>query len=183
MATSSFGKRTAVRPSTRLCNVFLAGALASTAGMGHGQSLFESMRDSGPAGQAGGYVFVSEQVSDTALIPLARDAQRAGFTLVVNGFWGDVNATRQRVARINETCCGQNGARWQINPMLFQRYRVTPVPSFVLTVGPGNGPGDFSKVTGEMSVANALKFFAQQSKVAAVRRLAATTYTRAFAAQ
>lgn len=183
MATSSFGKRTAVRPSTRLCNVLLAGALASTAGTGHGQSLFESMRDSGPAGQAGGYVFVSEQVSDTALIPLARDAQRAGLTLVVNGFWGDINATRQRVARINEACCGQNGARWQINPMLFQRYRVTAVPSFVLTVGPGDAPGDFSKVTGEMSVANALKFFAQQSKVPAVRRLAASTYTRAFAAQ
>lgn len=183
MATSSFGKRTAVRPSTRLCNFLLAGVLASTAGTGHGQSLFESMRDSGPAGQAGGFVFVSEQVSDTALIPLARDAQRAGFTLVVNGFWGDVNATRQRIARINEACCAQNGARWQINPLLFQRYRVTAVPSFVLTVGSGDAPGDYSKVTGEMSIANALKFFAQQSKVPAVRRLAATTYTRAFAAQ
>lgn len=183
MATSSFGKRTAVHPSTRLSNVLLACALAPAAGMAHGQGLFESMRDGGPAAQAGGYVFVSERVSDTALIPLARDAQRAGFTLVVNGFWGDLNATRQRVARVNEACCGQNGARWQINPLLFQRYRVNAVPSFVLTVGPGDAPGDFSKVTGEMSVANALKFFAQQSKVPAIRNLAQRTYTRAFATQ
>jgi conjugal transfer pilus assembly protein TrbC len=153
------------------------------AGSAHAQSLFESMRESGAAGQPGGYVFVSEKLSDTTLIPLARDAQRTGFTLVLNGFWGDLDATRRRIAQINDACCGRNGARWQINPLLYQRFQVDAVPSFVLAVGPGSAAGDFSKVTGEMGVANALKFFAQQSKLDAVRRAASSTYTRAFANQ
>lgn len=172
-----------MRPSIRLFKVVLAAGLA-IAGTGvQAQSLFDSMRDASAAGRPGGYLFVSEQVSDTALIPLARDAQRAGLTLVLNGFWGDINLTRQRVARINDACCGKNGARWQINPLLFQRYQVTAVPSFVLSVGPGARPEDFSRVTGEMSVANALKTFAQQSTLPAVRRFAAMTYTKAFATQ
>jgi conjugal transfer pilus assembly protein TrbC len=162
----------------------LALLAAAAAGAGaQAQGLFEGMRDASSAGQPGGYVFVSERVSDTSLIPLARDAQRAGLTIVLNGFWGDLNQTRQRVARINDACCGKHGARWQINPLLFQRYQVTAAPSFVLSVGPGSGAQDFSKVTGEMSVANALKAFAQQSKLPAVRRFAALTYTKAFASQ
>jgi conjugal transfer pilus assembly protein TrbC len=159
------------------------GVLILLTGAARAQSLFESMREFGHAGPPGGYVFVSENLSDTTLIPLARDAQRTGLTLVLNGFWGDLGATRRRVAQINDACCGKKGARWQINPLLYQRYHVNAVPSFVLSVGPGTGAADFSKVTGEMSVANALKFFAQQSQVDAVRRLASVTYTRAFATQ
>jgi conjugal transfer pilus assembly protein TrbC len=141
------------------------------------------MRDASAASQPGGYVFVSAQVSDTALIPLARDARRAGFTIVLNGFWGDLDATRQRVARINEACCGGNGARWQINPVMFQRYRVTAVPGFVVAVGPGDRPQDYSRVTGEMSVANALKAIAQHSTLPAARSFAAMSYTKAFSTQ
>lgn len=170
-----------MRPSTHLCNAMI-GALLGVAAPLHAQNLFESMR-SGAAEKPGGYVFVSDRVTDTALIPLARDARAAGFTIVINGFWGDLNATRQRVARINEACCGKNGAHWQINPVLFQRYQVTAVPSFVISVGPGDAPADFSKVAGEMSVANALKFFTQQSRVPAVRNAAQAAYTRAFATQ
>lgn len=183
MATSFFAKRTAVRRSTRPFDVLLAVGLAVAGAGPRAQGLFESMREASAAGRPGGYVFVSEQVSDTSLIPLARDAQRVGLTIVLNGFWGDINLTRQRVARINDACCGKNGARWQINPMLFQRYQVTAVPGFVLSVGSGARPDDFSKVTGEMSVANALKTFAQQSTLPAVRRFAAMTYTKAFATQ
>lgn len=183
MATSSSAKRIAVRPSTRRFNALLGAALAAVTTGAGAQSLFDSMREASAAGQPGGFVFVSERVSDTSLIPLARDAQRAGLTIVLNGFWGDINETRQRVARINDACCGKTGARWQINPLLFQRYQVTAVPSFILSVGPGVRPQDFSKVTGEMSVANALKAFAQQSTVPAVRRFATLTYTKAFATQ
>jgi conjugal transfer pilus assembly protein TrbC len=50
-------------------------------------------------------------------------------------------------------------------------------------VGAGEGPQDFSKLTGEMSVASALKFFAQQSKLPNVRRFVTSSYTRAFATQ
>jgi conjugal transfer pilus assembly protein TrbC len=161
----------------------LAAAMMIAVSRPHAQSLFDSMREAGVAGQPGGYVFVSERLSDTTLIPLARDAQRAGLTLVVNGFWGDLDTTRRRVAQINEACCGKNGAHWQINPKLFQRYQVTAVPAFVVSVGPGEGPQDFSKLTGEMSVASALKFFAQQSKLPNVRRFVTSSYTRAFATQ
>jgi conjugal transfer pilus assembly protein TrbC len=161
----------------------LGAVLAALSAGAHAQSLFDSMREASAAGQPGGFVFVSERVSDTSLIPLARDAQRAGLTIVLNGFWGDLDGTRQRVARINDACCGKNGARWQINPLLFQRYQVTAVPSFVVSVGPGARKKDFSKVSGEMSVANALKVFAQQSTLPAVRRFATLTYTKAFATQ
>ena len=171
-----------MRPSIRRLAKGLTGVLLAASMPAHAQTLFDSMR-SDAAERPGGYLFVSERVSDTALIPLARDARLAGFTIVLNGFWGDLNATRERVARINEACCGKNGARWQINPMLFQRYQVTAVPSFVIAVGPGEAPADFSKVTGEMSIANALKFFAQQSRVPAVRQAAQAVYTRAFATQ
>ncbi len=181
MGISSSGKRTAVALSTRLFNaVLVASACAITPA--RAQDLFDSIR-AAAAEQPAGYVFVSDRVTDTALIPLARDARAAGFTIVVNGFWGDLAATRQRVARINEACCGKNGAHWQVNPLLFQRYQVTAVPSFVLAVGPGNAPTDFAKVTGEMSVANALKTFAQQSRLPPVRRAAAVAYKRAFATQ
>jgi conjugal transfer pilus assembly protein TrbC len=169
--------------STRLCKAICIGGLTLAASSIHAQSLFESMRQTGPAAQPGGFVFVSDRLSDTTLVPLARDARRAGMTLVVNGFWGDLNATRQRVAAINEACCGKNGPHWQVNPLLFQRYQVKAVPSFVVAVGPGNGAQEYSKVTGEMSVANALKFFGQQSRIEPVRRFASAAYTRAFATQ
>jgi conjugal transfer pilus assembly protein TrbC len=159
----------------------VAALLAHPAARAQGQTLFESMRGTNAAAPAGGYVFVSEKLSDTALIPLARDARRAGFTLVLNGFWGDLAATRQRVASLNDACCGKDGPHWQINPLLFQRYKVAAVPSFVIVVGPGEDARDYSKVSGEMSMANALKFFGQQSALPTVRRLAANAYTKAFA--
>lgn len=180
MDTLSSVKRTAVRLSIPPCRAALAAALVLIPGASLGQDLFDALRASGAPGA---YVFVSERLADTALIPLARDARRAGFTLVVNGFWGDLDATRQRVARINAACCGSAGAHWQVNPLLFERYHIAAVPSFVLAVGPGAGRQDFSKVTGEISVANALKFFAQQSALPVVRRQAAAIYTRAFSIQ
>lgn len=183
MVTSSSARRTAARPFTRRREALLATALVLASASAQAQSLFDSMLNPSGVGQPGGYVFVSQQVSDTALIPLAREARHAGFTLVLNGFWGDLNTTRQRMARINNACCSGNGASWQVNPLLFQRYRVAAVPAFVIAVGPGAQAQDYSKLTGEMGVADALKTFAQQSKLPAVRRFAALTYTKAFATQ
>lgn len=168
--------------STRRFNALVA-VLASMTGSAHGQTLFDSMRETGTSAPAGGYVFVSSRLSDTTLIPLARDARQAGFTLVLNGFWGDLASTRQRIAGINAACCTNNGPHWQINPLLFQRYKVTLVPSYVMAVGPGDSPQDYSKVAGEMSMANALKFFGQQSRLPSVRRLASAAYNKAFATQ
>jgi conjugal transfer pilus assembly protein TrbC len=172
-----------VRHFTRLCNALVIAALILVAGSARSESLFDSMRQGAAAMPAGGYVFVSADLSDTSLIPLARDAQRAGFTMVVNGFWGDLTETRRRVAQVNQACCGNRGASWQVNPVLFQRYHVTASPTFVLAVGPGSSAADYSKVSGQMSLANALKFFGQRSNVPAVKKLAADVYTRAFATQ
>lgn len=177
MATSFSGRKTAVRLSI-LPSSILASALLLTTPYGYAENLYENMRQQARQDQPGGYVFVSEHVPDATLIALARDARRARLTIVVNGFWGDLGATRARIARINERCCAQQGASWQINPLLFQRYRVTAVPSFVIAVKAGTGIQDFSKVTGEMNVENALKFFAQQSRIAEVRKFATSTYQR-----
>jgi len=183
MDISSSAKRIAVRLSTRLCKPAVALTMFACAGLAHGQTLFDSMRERGPGQAAGGYVFVSSKMSDTTLIALARDARGAGLTMVLNGFWGDLDSTRRRVGEINRACCGQRGAAWQINPLLFQRYRITAVPAFVIAVGPGDAAGDFSKVAGEMSVANALKFFGQRSALADVRKYASKAYVAAFATQ
>lgn len=181
MATSSSEKKTAahrfIRPFSGA--VMVVAVLASA----QADSLVDDIRTHAVAGRPGGYVFVSERVGETALIPLARDARRAGLTLVINGFWGDLAETQKRIARINDTCCGQNGPHWQVNPLLFQRYEVKQVPSFVVIVGAGTAAHEFSKVSGEMSVANALKTFAQHSTVPEVRRFAGLSYTKAFATQ
>lgn len=183
MAISSSARRIAVRRSIRPCDIACVALCWAAASGAAAQSLFDSMRATGAAAQPGGYVFVSARLSDTTLIPLARDAGQAGLTLVVNGFWGDLEATRRRVAQINEACCRQKTPGWQINPLLFQRYRIEAVPSFVVSVGPGATDADYSKVTGEMSVANALKFFAQKSQLPGVRRYATAAYASAFATQ
>jgi len=152
----------------------------------HAQSLFDSLRDP-HANELSGYIFVSTGLSDTTLIALARDAKRAGMSLVLNGFvdgtpqgWAE---TTRRVADINAACCGNRGAHWQVNPLLYQRYKVTATPAFVIARGSSGRPEDYSKVSGEMGVGNALKFIAQQSHISAIRDKAGEVYMKSFSEQ
>lgn len=175
-----FSTRTIATGRIALC-VALASCQAA-----HAQSLYDTLRNRNESGLSA-YVFVSANLSDATLIALARDARRAGMSLVLNGFVHEgplaLQDTQRRVEEINHACCAKNGAHWQINPLLYQRYRITATPSFVIARGSGDKPGDYSKVAGEMGIGNALKFFAQQSQIAVIRQRASDVYTKSFAEQ
>lgn len=143
--------------------------------------LFNSMAK----GESGlrGYIFVSSQMSDTSLIAYAGDASKSGMTLVLNGYVDEspqgLLHTQQRVQEINRACCGERGgAHWQINPPLFDLYQVKTVPTFVIAKGESKNPADYSKISGEMSVGNALKFFYQKSSIPEVKAESARVYKR-----
>lgn len=159
-------------------------ALASAAV--HAQSLQEAFGV--PARKpVDSYVFVSTKLPDATLIALARDAQRSGSTLVLNGYMTagatGMKDTTRRVLEISRICCGEKVPHWQVNPLLFQRYRVATVPAFVLAKGTGTNHADYTKVTGEMGLSNALKFVAQESKNADLVKAATAIYTRSYATQ
>jgi conjugal transfer pilus assembly protein TrbC len=189
MAISFSEKRIAV---LLLSQPFKAAALAAALSAAcasipvKAESLFDEMRNPNANGLSG-YVLVSAYMPEATLIALARDARRTGMMMVVNGYAqpgpGGLAAMQARVAAINTACCGKSGAHWQVNPLLFERYKVAAVPAFVIARGAGGLPGDYSKVSGEMGVANALKFFAQQSQQPDIRRKATEIYTRAFSTQ
>lgn len=148
------------------------------------QSLYEAIRDPNASGISG-YIFVSTRLPDTTLIALAGDARRAGVSMVLNGYVNDgprgLEDTKRKVAEINAACCSKGGAHWQINPLLYQRYKIRATPAFVIGKGTSNKPEDFSKVSGEMSLGNALKFFAQNSQISDIKKRANEVYLKAFA--
>lgn len=167
-------------------NKFLLVLLMLFCPLSYGQSLYDSLRVTNTGLSA--YIFVSANLSDTTLIALARDAKRGGVNLVLNGFINNTpqgfNDTKRKVAEINAVCCGEKGgAHWQINPILFQRYHITAIPAFVIARGTSDKPEDYSKISGEMSLGNALKFFAQQSKISDIRKKAGEVYMKSFSDQ
>lgn len=129
------------------------------------------------------YVFVSTSMPAGSLIGLAREASRARATMVLRGFPTDdsgIHGAREYVAKINQACCDRQGPGWLVHPSLFQSFRVRAVPAFALTQT--DDPQDHLSgiVTGDMSIANALKFFAQESQHASLRNAASKTYDQAF---
>lgn len=159
-----------------LCLLF---AIASIAPVVSAQTLAESFRDP----QWSTYIFVSTKMPRASLVTLAREAVKAKALLVLNGFddkQTNTTSMQKLVAGINEECCGENGAAWSIHPKLFERYGITGAPTFVIARGTGNQPADFSMVAGDMSLANALKYFSQESKLASIRVRAGTVYRTTF---
>ena len=150
------------------------------------ESMYEAFRDP-HANTMRAFIFVSMKLSDTTLIALARDSRRAGVGLVLQGFIHEgprgLEDTKARIAEINRACCNNNVANWQINPILFQRYDVKAVPAFVIAKGSGKNSTDFSKISGEMSLGTALKFFAQESRIPDIRKRAGQVYYQTFAGQ
>ena len=159
-------------------------ALAALVPKARAQSMLESLR----AGWST-YVFVSTSMPRTAIVDLARESSRAHATLVFRGFPQadgaagrpvDFQALELFVARINAECCKGSNASWMVDPRLYDRYGVRAVPSFVVAWGESAKPQDFSRVDGDMALANALKFFAQQSAIPGIRSRAADVYSSAF---
>ena len=148
------------------------------------------------------FIFVSTHMPRQSLVELAREAASSGAVLVLRGFDVqtaaqtasqaiqpiapiDLARTQRLAADIAAACCaGRQPPHWIVDPQSFERYRVNAVPTFVLawpgTAGPAADERLYASVTGDMALANALKFFAQQSKLPALRARAKELYGQAF---
>ncbi len=128
------------------------------------------------------YIFVTTKMSRTNLIALAREASRTKAILVFNGFEeeGGIAALQKKIAEINTQCCDKREVSWVIHPKLFERYRVQSAPAFVLALAQEASQTprieDFVMISGDMTLANALKFMAQESKVPTLKKRAGEVY-------
>ena len=123
--------------------------------------------------------------------------------MVLRGFPGsffDLGAGQRLVAQLNAECCGvsadsarQDSASgrpasaalsevpaWSIDPALYRRFDVSVVPTFVLAETGGTGDQTFTKVSGDMALASALKYVAQGSASPARRAAAVSIYQSAY---
>lgn len=169
----------------------VAAALAVSCEHSHAQELERSMRHPWTL-----YVFVSTGMPHQTLVDLAREAGQAHAAVVFRGFLGgqfDITAEQRFVAQLNAECCdvhpavGGAGAlnsaavpAWSIDPALYRRFGVDVVPTFVLAATGTTGDKTFSKVAGDMALANALKYFAQKSAIAPIRQQAAAIYQSTY---
>jgi len=158
----------------RLC----AAALVMITLAGHTQPLLEAMR---PA-QWTTLIFVSTQMPRASLVTLARQAQRTRATLVLNGFQAGhvgMGDAQQWVGQLNFDCCGPNGgAAFEIDPKKFEHYAIKSVPAFVITPFAEAPSAQWSKVSGDMDLGNAFKFFANQSQLKKAREYAEIAYQK-----
>jgi type-F conjugative transfer system pilin assembly protein TrbC len=131
------------------------------------------------------YVFVSSSMPTQTVVSLARDASRTRATLVLRGFpdSSTVNGAREYVEKINQACCDKKGPGWIVNPKLFESFAIKSVPAFVLTQTDAPQQGVTSVVSGDMAIANALKFFTQESRSSAIRTNAMRIYDNSFRGQ
>lgn len=137
-----------------------------------------------PASMAGSlhqaYMLVSLDMPEANLVQLARESASTRIPLVINGFPASeptLEATRRRIANLNRLCCGdKGGTSWVIYPQLFQQYRVQQVPAFLLVQHGRRDANGFTRVVGDISLADALKRIAQQSRLPAMREAAGRYY-------
>jgi conjugal transfer pilus assembly protein TrbC len=143
------------------------------------QGLAESFK----AQQWSGLVFVSTTMPRASLLEIAREASLTKSTIVLRGFdaqTGSLNGAHQFVHEVNATCCSKSPPGWIVHPKLFEQYNIKRVPAFVLTKGSDPKNTDFSIVSGDISISNALKFMAQGSSNFELRKQAAEIYTKSF---
>jgi conjugal transfer pilus assembly protein TrbC len=129
------------------------------------------------------FVFVSTQMPRTSLVELAREAKELDAILVLRGTGKtDVFASsRTFVDSVNKECCENKGPAWIIHPAYFALYKVTAAPTFVLSQDqpPTQDPApQFVKISGDMAIGNALKFFAQQASSPKLRQIASEIYRK-----
>lgn len=145
-----------------------------------GQTLSESFRP--PTWNL--YIFISSNMPRIAVMQLARDAALSKATLILRGFdRGNptMDGAQAYVNEINANCCGKNPPGWVVHPKLFEKFSIKKTPAFVLAKEPSPELSNFVLVTGEMGLANALKFFAQESTNPEIRAVSTDIYMRSFA--
>ena len=127
-------------------------------------------------------IFVSTKMPRESLVTLARQAKRTRATLVLNGFQAGhvgMGDAQQWVGQLNLDCCGPSGgAAFEIDPKKFQQYAIKSVPAFVITPFTDAPAGQWSKVSGDMDLGNAFKFFATQSQLKNAREYAEIAYQK-----
>jgi conjugal transfer pilus assembly protein TrbC len=172
--------------------VAIAGAMLLTwSGRAESQELEHAMRQPWTL-----YVFVSTGMPHQTLVDLAREAGQAHAAVVFRGFPGgqfDLQGEQRFVAQLNAECCDVHPAvggvsamraaavpAWSIDPALYRRFGVDVVPCFVLAATGASGDQSYSKVSGDMALANALKYFAQKSAIAPVRQQAVAIYQSTY---
>ncbi|VVE56501.1 hypothetical protein PAQ31011_05111 [Pandoraea aquatica] len=129
------------------------------------------------------FIFISTDMPQQSVIALAREASLSRSVIVLTGFSGGDNtltSTQAYVAQINNICCAKQPGRWIVDPVLTRRYQVKTAPSFVVARGSGEAASEYSKVSGNISLAQALKYFAQDSKIQAARDYAKSVYTNTY---
>lgn len=130
------------------------------------QTLFEETQPQ----QYSTYIFVSTKMPREALKSLARESIGTGASLVLNGLPYssdsklDIPRLQQWIAQMNHECCNKKPVAWLLHPPLFTKYKITEVPAFVIGRNESERPQDYSVVRGDMHLANAMKFIAQESK-------------------
>lgn len=131
------------------------------------------------------FIVVSSTLPHDQLVSLAREASAANAVMVLNGFTNINNSIpdEQRfISEINAECCTEKRpSRWVINPKIIQRYRIAAAPSFVIARGESTRNEDFSVISGDIDLANALKSFAQKSGSLGVRQHARAVYQHTYA--
>lgn len=132
------------------------------------------------------YIVVSSAMPHEQLVALAHEAGLADAVMVLNGFPGEdasFQSAQKMIGEINEACCDKrHPSRWIVEPRISSRYRITAAPSFVIARGESTKNEDFSVLTGDFDLANALKVFVQRAGSAEIRRIAARSYQQTFAA-
>jgi conjugal transfer pilus assembly protein TrbC len=132
------------------------------------------------------YIFVSTSMPRSSVMQLAKEAAMSRSTLVLRGF-DKKNQTMEGVQAyvndINGNCCGKNPPSWVVHPKLYETFNVRVTPAFVLSKGQSPSQSDFALISGDMSLGNALKFFAQGSANSEIRTKASEIYTKTFASR
>lgn len=126
------------------------------------------------------FIFVTTKMPNQDLIELASQARIAKMTMILNGFVDSSSSglenTKQKIAEINTACCGNNGPSWEIYPQLFEKFNIKEGPSFVISIRNPQSLSDYTKVTGVMSVQNALKFIYSGSLDSQIKADAKSAY-------
>lgn len=159
--------------------ILLLSTLMWTALATQAQSLADSMRP--PVWNI--YIFVSTKMPRDSVLTLAREAAFTKATLVFKGYPpgpDGLAALQKYIAEINASCCAKQAVQWALYPQLFERYSIKSAPSFVLAYGAGVTSRDFISVSGDMSLANALKFFSQEATNPVFRSTATSVYVKAY---
>ncbi|MEY4565662.1 MAG: hypothetical protein RLY14_632 [Planctomycetota bacterium] len=159
--------------------VFLMGLACGASMQMNAQTLADSFKQQ----HWNGLAFVSTSMPRATLYEIAREAALTRSTMVLRGFDAkseSLGGAQQFVQQVNANCCGKNPPGWIVHPKLFEQYNVKKVPAFVLAKGANPSPSEFSIVSGDVTIANALKFMSQGSAHPEIRKRSSEIYTNSF---